>query len=75
MSCKPATTASLRLSSPRAKKHLRRAILDAIFYLVGGGIAWRQLPSDFPPAMTVYSPFHSWAKIGVWQRIHDALRD
>ncbi|WP_279581733.1 transposase [Fodinicola feengrottensis] len=42
---------------------------------VGGGIAWRQLPSDFPPAMTVYSPFHSWAKIGVWQRIHDALRD
>jgi len=59
----------------RREKHPRRVILDAIFYLTRGGIAWRQLPSDFPPAMTVYGVFHRWAKIGVWQRIHDAVRD
>lgn len=59
----------------RPEKHPRRMILDAIFYLARGGIAWRQMPSDFPPAMTVYDVFRRWAKTGVWQRVHDALRD
>ncbi len=50
-------------------------ILDAILYVARGGIAWRQLPSDFPPAMTVYDVFRLWTKAGIWQRVHDALRD
>lgn len=33
----------------RGEKHPRRLVLDAIFYLVRGGIAWRALPTDFPP--------------------------
>jgi len=32
----------------RAEKWDRRVILDAIFYVGRGGIAWRQPPSDFP---------------------------
>ncbi|MGH3602547.1 MAG: IS5 family transposase [Pseudonocardiaceae bacterium] len=59
----------------RPEKHPRRTILDAIFYVVRGGIAWRQMPHDFPPATTVYDIFRRWAKTAVWQRIHDALRD
>lgn len=59
----------------RPEKHSRRLVLDAIFYVVRGGIAWRQLPHDFPPAMTIYDIFRRWTKAGVWQRIHDALRD
>ena len=59
----------------RPEKYPRRIILDAIFSVVGGGIAWRQLPGDFPPAMTVYDLFRRWAKAGVWQRVHDALRE
>jgi len=59
----------------RPEKHPRRFILDAIFYVIRGGIAWRQMPSDFPPAMTVYDIFRRWAQAGVWQRVHDALRD
>jgi transposase len=59
----------------RPEKHPRRIVLDAIFYLARGGIAWRQMPNDFPPAMTVYDIFRRWAKAGVWQRVHDALRD
>jgi transposase len=59
----------------RPEKHPRRVILDAIFYLARGGVAWRQLPADFPPAMTVYDFFRRWSKNGTWQRIHDALRD
>jgi transposase len=59
----------------RNEKHPRRLVLDAIFYLVRGGIAWRALPQEFPPWQTVYSCFRRWAKTGAWQRIHDALRD
>jgi transposase len=59
----------------RPEKHPRRLVLDAIFYLVRGGIAWRQLPAGFPPPTTVYDRFRAWAKAGVWQVIHDALRD
>lgn len=59
----------------RPEKHSRRLVLDAIFYLVRGGIAWRQLPVGFPPPTTVYDRFRAWAKTGVWQAVHDALRD
>jgi transposase len=59
----------------RPEKHPRRMILDAIFYVARGGLAWRQMPSDLPPPMTVYDVFRRWAKAGVWQRVHDALRD
>jgi transposase len=59
----------------RPEKHPRRRVLDAIFYVVRGGIAWAALPAEFPPAKTVYGIFRRWAAAGVWARIHDALRD
>ena len=59
----------------RPEKHCRRAIVDAILYIVRGGIAWRQLPVEFPPAATMYAVFARWARSGGWQRILDALRD
>jgi transposase len=59
----------------RPEKHDRRRVLDAIFYLVRGGIAWAALPAEFPPAKTVYGIFRRWAAAGAWVRIHDALRD
>ncbi|MFI9274632.1 transposase [Kitasatospora sp. NPDC052896] len=33
----------------RREKLPRRRIVDAIFYVVRTGCAWRQLPKDFPP--------------------------
>jgi transposase len=59
----------------RPERHPRRLVLDAIFYLVRGGIAWAALPHDFPPYQTVYAIFARWARHGRWQQIHDALRD
>lgn len=50
-------------------------VLDEIFYVVRGGIAWRQLPAEFPPASTVWAIFARWVRAGAWRRIHDALRD
>jgi len=37
----------------RPEKHCRRVIVDAILYIVRGGIVWRQLPVEFPPAATM----------------------
>ena len=33
------------------------------------------MPAGFPPPTTVYDRFRVWVKAGVWQAIHDALRD
>ena len=46
----------------RPEKWPRRLIPDAIFYLVRGGIAWAQLPHDFPPAKAVYDIYRRWTK-------------
>ncbi len=53
----------------------RREILDAILYVDRTGCQWRALPHDFPKWKTVYNVFWQWRKEGVWQRIHDTLRE
>jgi transposase len=59
----------------RPEKYAKRAILNAIFYLVRSGCAWRMLPSDLPPWKLVWHYFAHWKKQGVWARLNDALRD
>jgi putative transposase len=53
----------------------RRAIINAILYLVRSGCAWRLLPHEFPNWKTVYGVFLRWRNDGTWQKIHDTLRD
>lgn len=50
-----------------------REIVNAIFYVLRGGIAWRLLPSDFPPWSTVYRWFAAWRDAGVFETINHAL--
>src|SRR6478672_3687874 len=44
----------------RPEKDCRRVIVAAILYIVRGGIGWRQLPVEFPPAATVSAVFAGW---------------
>ncbi len=53
----------------------RRTILDAVFYALRSGCAWRLLPRDLPPWQTVYHYFRLWRLDGTWERIHGALRE
>jgi putative transposase len=66
------------LPAPKANGRPRvyplREILDAIFYVVKSGCAWRLLPHDFPPWKTVYHYFRRWRLDGTWERMHAALR-
>ena len=59
----------------RPERYSKRAILNAIFYLVRSGCAWRMLPRDLPPWKLVWHYFAHWKKLGVWARVNDTLRD
>src|SRR5215216_80559 len=66
------------LPTPRApgrpRRHSLREILDAIFYIVRSGCAWRLLPHEFPPWKTVHHYFRTWRIDGTWDGMHTALR-
>jgi putative transposase len=51
-----------------------REVINAIFYLLRTGCAWRLLPHNFPPPGTVYDYFRAWTKDRTLYRIHDTLR-
>ena len=50
-----------------------RLVINAIFYVVVGGIKWRMMPRDYPKWKSVYHYFRRWRMSGDWQRIHDAI--
>ena len=50
-----------------------REIVNAIFYVLRGGVSWRMLPPCFPPRQTVYGWFAAWRDAGVWQTINHHL--
>ena len=51
-----------------------REVINAVFYLLRTGCAWRHLPHDFPPPGTVYDYFSLWTRDGTLKQIHDTLR-
>ena len=60
---------------PRGNKgyHEKRNIVNAILYVIKGGIQWRMLPNDFPPWQTVYDHFNRLNKRGIWEQVLDFL--
>lgn len=52
----------------------RRKIIDAILYVVKGGIQWRLLPNDFPSWKTVYHVFRKWTLDHTWEALNARLR-
>jgi putative transposase len=58
----------------RPRKHAMREILNAIFYILCSGCAWRMLPHDLPPWQTVYHYLRQWKGDGTWERMNQAFR-
>ena len=52
-----------------------REIVNAIFYILRSGCAWRMMPHDLPPWQTVYGYFRTGRKDGIWEMMNDALRE
>ncbi|HEY0406601.1 MAG TPA: IS5 family transposase [Pyrinomonadaceae bacterium] len=65
------------LPSPKSRGRPRtldlRQVINAILYVLVGGIQWRMLPRDFPKWQSVYYYFRQWQRDGTWKRIHDTL--
>ena len=59
----------------RPRKWPMRSVLDAIFYLLRAGCAWRMLPQGFPPWSTVHHSARQWRLDGIWEQIHTTLRE
>ena len=59
----------------RPRVHPLREVLNAIFYIVRSGCAWRLLPHDFPPWKTIHHYFRTWRIDGTWEGMHAALRE
>jgi putative transposase len=59
----------------RPKIHSLRQVLDAVFYVLRSGCAWRLLPREFPPWRAVYYWFRKWRIDGTFERLNSALRE
>jgi transposase len=55
-------------------RYERRHVVDACCYALRTGCAWRLLPKTFPPWQAVYKAFSRWAAAGVFEAMHDRLR-
>src|SRR3954453_5426487 len=62
-------------SGGRPEKHPRRAVVDAILYVVRTGCAWRQLPGGFPLWQTVYWYFNQWEQARVTEKVLPVVRE
>ena len=57
----------------RTREWPMREIVNAIFYVLRGGISWRLLPDSFPPWQTVYGWFARFRDDGTWEAINHRL--
>ena len=51
-----------------------REVMNAICYVLRGGIPWRFLPKEFPPWKRVYHYFRLWRMDGTWEMLTTRLR-
>jgi len=59
----------------RPRKHDPQEIMNAIYYLLRAGCAWRLLPHDLPPWQTVYGYFLILVALGIWEEMNNYMRN
>ncbi len=50
-----------------------RRVLNGIFWRLRTGSPWADIPERYGPPTTCYNRFVRWRKLGVWDRIFDAV--
>jgi len=63
------------LPSPEGRRPTveRRAIVNAILYVLRSGCSWRMLPRDYPRWGMVYYYFRRWQDEGIWDQVLETL--
>jgi transposase len=52
-----------------------REVVNGVLYLNRNGCGWRALPHDLPPWGTVHYYYRRFRIEGVWDEVHDRLRE
>lgn len=50
-----------------------RKVLNGIYWRLRSGSPWAELPERYGPPTTCYNRFVRWRKLGVWDRVFDAI--
>src|SRR5262249_48945635 len=50
-----------------------RKVLNGIYWRLRTGSPWADIPERYGPATTCYNRFVRWRKLGVWDRIFEAI--
>lgn len=50
-----------------------RKVLNGIYWRLRTGSPWADIPERYGPATTCYNRFVRWRKLGVWDRIFEAV--
>ena len=50
-----------------------RRVLSGIIHVIRNGLRWRDASSDYGPHKTLYNRFIRWSRLGVFNRIFEAL--
>lgn len=50
-----------------------RRIVSGIIYVIRNGLRWCDAPADYGPHKTIYNRFIRWSRLGVFNRIFEAL--
>jgi transposase len=66
--------APLLPNKPRGKVRADdRKVLNGIYWRLRTGSPWADIPERYGPATTCYNRFVRWRKVGVWDRIFEAV--
>lgn len=61
-------------NKPRGVKRADdRKVLNGIYWRLRTGSPWADIPERYGPPTTCYNRFVRWRKIGVWDRLFDAV--
>jgi putative transposase len=50
-----------------------RRIISGIIFIIRNGLHWRDAPAEYGPPETIYNPFIRWSRMGVFNKIFEAL--
>ncbi len=50
-----------------------RRVLSGIIFVIRNGLRWRDAPGAYGPPKTLYNRFIRWSRLGVFNRIFEAL--
>ena len=50
-----------------------RRVISGIVYVIRHGLQWKDAPIGYGPAKTLYNRFIRWSRLGVFDRIFEAL--